>query len=177
MKEEWSYHISWYRLDRQDGYLLWKTDDTTDAICADADGRLPSFRSIPQLVTFAKGLDVDLEGYEPKVQNLDWAKNWLKDPSAFIDCEECLTAWNFFLDAAEGTNRHFAGQLGETRKAWRGKIYDKLFFGTSTGMLLAPAGTPSYRPRWNKDERKFIAKVLTQGMQIFRRYVYWVEEA
>ncbi|GGF23842.1 hypothetical protein [Hymenobacter cavernae] len=176
MGEEWEYFISWYKLDREDGYLLWKTGDATDAIYTDADGRIPSFGSISQITEFAKESGITLVHEEPRLQNLDWAKNWLKNPRVFIDCRACLTAWNFFLDVAEGTSRRFAGQSGERRQAWRGKIYDKLFFGTSTGMLLAPPETPPYKPRWNKDERKFIAKVLTQGMQIFRRYVYWVEE-
>ena len=171
-QEDKKYYISWYRLDGQDRYVLWWTSDITDATWADAAGRIPVFEAKWEVKDFARQLEVLLEEQEPQLQDLDVAKRWLKNIKKPIDCEECLVAWNFFVDAAEGTNRRFDGQRGSIRKVWRGKIYDKIFLGTSTGMLLAPPGMLAYHPTWNRDERRFIAKVLTQGMKIFRHHVY-----
>ncbi|WBA43630.1 hypothetical protein [Hymenobacter canadensis] len=173
-QEKKKFYVAWYRLDGQDRYFLWWTSDVTDAAWTANDGRIPVFETESNARIFAQQQEISLEEEGPAPQNLDVTKRWLKDTRKPIDCEACLVAWNFFVDAAEGTGRRFAGQRGSKRKAWRGRIYDKLFFGTSTGMLLAPPGTSAYHPTWNKDERKFIAKVLTQGMNIFCHHVYQV---
>lgn len=171
------YYVSWYRLDSQDQYLLWWTGDYNDAVWVDANRQVPVFTTIGQARAFAQQQGIPLEKEEPILQNLDWIQHWLRNPAIAIDTEACLTGWNFFTDVADGTGRPFAGQRGEIRKAWRGKIYDKLFFGTGTGMLLAPEGTPRYEPSWNKAEKKFIAKVLMQGLRIFRQHIYLPEAA
>ncbi|TGE23777.1 hypothetical protein E5K00_00755 [Hymenobacter aquaticus] len=165
------YFVSWYRLDGQDRYLIWWTGDYNDAVWVDAKRQIPVFTTIGQAQDFARQRGIPLETAEPELQNLDWVKHWLQHPTSAINTEECLMGWNFFIDVADGTGRPFAGQRGKIRKAWRGKIYDKLFFGTSTGMLLAPEGTARYIPRWNKAEKKFLAKVLTQGLRIFREHM------
>lgn len=167
------YYVSWYRLDGQDCYLLWWTGDENDAVWVDANRRIPVFKTIEQAQTFAQAQTIPLEKVEPDLLNLDWVKQWLQHPASAIDPEECLTGWNFFIDVADGTGRPFAGQRGTyNRGTWRGKRYDKLFFGTSAGMMLASEGAPRYEPRWNKTERKFLAKVLTQGLSIFRQQTY-----
>jgi len=171
-KGDKQFYVSWYRLDGQDRYLLWWTSDQTDAVWVDAAGQIPTFETIAQAQAFEQQLGMPVKDEKPILQDLDLVKQWLRKPTSQIDAEVGLMGWNFFTDAAEGTGRRFAGQRGKVRRAWRGGVYDKLFFGTSTGMLLAPAGTPRYVPQWNKDELKFIAKVLTQGMKIFRRHVY-----
>jgi hypothetical protein len=164
--------VSWYRLDGQDRYLLWWSGDYNDAVWVDANRQIPVFKTIEQAQAFARQHAIPVKIDESGPLNLDGVKQWLRNTRRPVDTEVCLTGWNFFVDVAEGTGCRFAGQRGETRKAWRGKVYDKLFFGTSTGMLLAPEGAPRYEPRWNKTEKKFIAKVLTQGLYIFRQHVY-----
>lgn len=168
-QENRKYYVAWYRLDGQDRYLLWWTDDYNDAVWVDATRRLPVFKTVEQAQIFAQAQKLPLEKEEPGLLNLDWVKHWLQHPGAAIDTEKWLMGWNFFIDVANGTGSQFTGQRGNyDRGTWRGKIYDKLFFGTSTGMLLAPEGAPRYVPAWNKPERKFLAKLAVQGLHILR---------
>src|SRR5882757_7959673 len=94
------YFNLWYRLDFEDGHLIWYTDKR-DGIVVDSDRGIPTFRSEDALREYAQsqGLRVDMK--DSILFDLDLVIQWLIPKTAsVIDPSNTLNAWNLFDDVA-----------------------------------------------------------------------------
>lgn len=158
------YFALWYRLDHEDGHLIWYTDNK-DGVVVDTESKVPSFRNTEALLQYAQthGLTVDVG--EAILFNLDLAA---QRPSAGIgasvDCGNILNAWNLFDDVARSVGGAF-----EVEREVSQKIYEKLFWASNL-----PGVTPEgerYDPAWTLGELETVGDVLSSGLLRFRRSV------
>ena len=160
-KPDRDYHITWYRLDGRDGYLISFMGEP-DGCVVDTEGKIPSFQSQKRAILFAASLEIPIVENELSLDNLDLGQNWINNKRLrAIDCDNLLTVWNFLDDVSVSVNGNF-----DSKKKRTNKIYDKIFFGNNL-----PAITPkgeSYEPIWSKAERDVIREVLSLGFDIFR---------
>ena len=154
----------WYRLDDDDGYLIWYSDEK-DGVVVDSGGKVPSFRHAGGLLEYAAAHGLPVAGGDMILHDLDALAGWLqKQELRPADCESLLTAWNLFADVSRSTGGSF-----DTDPELTGKIYEKLFWGNNL-----PGVTPegkSYRPIWTRRELKLMREVLGFGLSLFRESV------
>lgn len=160
------YYKLWYFITGNNRYLIWYSNEQ-DGVFVDAKGKVPSFASVENLLSYAetRGIIVELE--EPHLHNLDLLVRWLKKPDAkSVSCNEFNNAWNLFSDVSASINGNF-----DSDKKLTQKIYDKLFWGCNL-----PAVTPEGKQyhHWTKRELQLMHDVLLTGVEMFEQAViYW----
>ncbi len=151
-----------YRLNAEDGYLIWISDEKT-SVEVDAGGFIPTFKDPLLLRRYADLQHYILQSDEPVLHDLDWVVTWTKSPVEPVNCEKALVAWNLFGDVA--------GSIGERGVAFERlhrssrATYDKLFWGNNL-----PSMTPEgrqYVPEWSPDEIAALTEILTTGLDLF----------
>ena len=162
------YYALWHRLECHDSYLIWATDlegDAKDTVLLDREDCLLTFDNLHSLTEYAATIGLSVTADEPKLFDLDWAANWVRDLSATtVDCANALSAWNLFLDVCQSVkhDRKFFLDNAEPNRI----LYDKLFFGNNH-----PAITPegeTYMPSWSQHEISAIRTVLSAGLKMFQ---------
>jgi hypothetical protein len=161
------YFICWYRLDSQDRYLIWHTNDEDGVFLR--DGKVPVFSEQAGIVEFAEQNGIKLQAEEPGLHDLDVIANWLKNPNKkTVDCPAFNAAWNLFADVSRSVKGEFDQDQKKTNK-----IYEKLFCGSNL-----PAVTPEgkeYEPIWARQEVEILMEVLTEGLKLFRSKIAEVQ--
>lgn len=151
-----------YRLNAQDRYLIWITNEK-QSVVVDAEGLVPSFKDLVFLREYADLNHYSLESEEPGLHDLDWVATWTRSPVAPSDCREALLAWNLFIDVAASVGDR--GTNFEDLDSQRLAIYQKLFWGNNL-----PSVTPEgakYVPEWSPDEIDSLAEILSLGLGLF----------
>ena len=174
------YYATWFRLNRADRYLIWidkenAENDEREEVFVDEQGRIPVFTSETDLATYAKIIEVEIENQEPILHDLDAVEEWLQEPASYLNCNDCLAAWNLFIDVAYPLKLTF---IGDKHNRLRNRIYDKLFWGNNHFVGCPILGHPSgdyYFPEWSYAEVRKLAKILKQGLKLFRRYTVEVK--
>lgn len=160
------YYACWIRLDRQDLYFVWYTDDPHDGVILDSEGRLPVFRTCAELKTFASTLNLDLGDEEPILQNLDVLAQWIKAPAIrMINCVEFLNSWNLFVDLESSIKRR---NMEKEDKLYS-RVYDMLFWGNNL-----PAVTPAgkrWTPPWRRKHVRELRASLEPRLKLFRSHL------
>lgn len=164
---EWKYYVAWVRLHQQDRYLLWMERPESEALWADAAGRVPSFGSVAELRTLASSIDKGLEDQTPILLDFDPVLAWLANPAKQVPADACLGAWNLFDDLASGTGAAF---LGRRRGPVRNRVYDKLYNGS--GLWQISSAEARQAQHWRQEERRTLRRVLRQGFRLWQKYVY-----
>ncbi len=155
------YYVCWYRLDRQDRYLIWYSNDT-DGVVTDGQNRVPSFKTLADLHLYAEAHNLSILEESPSLHNLDVLAVWLKSPSKDVDCKEFLSTWHLFQDVSASVKGDFDPDREQTTL-----IYYKLFWGNNLP-TVTPEGE-EYTPAWTEDELKKLYAVLGHGLDLFRR--------
>ncbi|WP_115371532.1 hypothetical protein [Adhaeribacter pallidiroseus] len=174
------YYACWFRLNQADKYLIWIDKenpeiDEPEEVFVNEQGRIPVFTSETELARYAELIGVEIENQEPGLINFDAVEEWLQEPNSYIDCPECLNAWNLFIDVAYPLKLTFNG---DKLNRLRNRIYDKLFWGNNDFVGCPNLGHPSgdyYFPEWSPAEVRKLVKILKQGLKLFRRYTVEVQ--
>jgi len=162
------YYTYSFRYSGRDEYLIWYSNDC-DGVHLDSGGRVPTFVSLDQLMSYAKVQDLSpaIEG-DPVPLDLDSVERFTRDSSSLlVDCNEILNAWNLFGDFARSlgaTGSHFI----DHDQAADG-LYDKIFHGCNL-----PAMTPEgqeFQPIWSASEIRLIQELMGVGLSLFRTAV------
>lgn len=177
---EKKYYACWFRLNQADKYLIWidkenSVNDEREEVFIDKQGRIPVFTSEMDLAAYAKFMEIEIENQEPGLINFDAVEEWLQEPNSYINVISCLDAWNLFIDVAYPLKLTF---IGDKHNRLRNRIYDKLFWGTNHFVGDPILGHPSgdlYFPDWSDAEVRKLAKILKQGLKLFRRYTVEVK--
>jgi len=152
-----------YRLDAEDRYLIWISNES-DGVVADAEGFVLTFKDTDAVRAYADLMHYQLEDHEPILHDLDWVGTWLKKPGMPVNCVEALGAWNLFSDVArsiQGRGRAFERLVPQFPG-----IYQKLFWGNNL-----PSLTPNgchYVPEWSSEELAALVEVLGAGLEMFQ---------
>ncbi len=157
----------WYRLDRQDSYLIWYSN-TTDGIFVDEKDFILSFITLAELESYASKNTLCLENEIPILHDLDWVCDWLRCPSSTtINCDHVLATWNLFADISISVK--IGGELFKNLNRKYDRVYDKLFWGNNLPSVT-PAGV-KYIPVWSSEEICVLETVLEAGLKLFRQKV------
>lgn len=155
------YYKLWYRLDGDDGYLIWYSDEK-DGVAVDSGGKVPSFRHAGGLLEYAAAHGLTFVEGDMIPHNLDALAVWLqKQELRRVDCDSLLTAWNLFADVSRSIGGGF-----DTDPELTVRIYEKIFWGNNLS-AVTPAGK-CYRPIWTGHELKLMREVLGFGLSLFR---------
>lgn len=159
-----SHHRLLYKLDGQERFLIWFSNDRDGVVVR--DGHVLSFSSHGALRGFAVQTGLALAEEPDGLHDLDWVQKWVSSPRAdTIDCAAALVAWNLFGDVSLSLAGAGAAFL-ELDRAHDG-LYDKLFAGNNLP-AVTPPGEPS-TPTWSDDEVTTLAAILAHGLALFRR--------
>ncbi|HEX2927949.1 MAG TPA: hypothetical protein VHP38_17110, partial [Ruminiclostridium sp.] len=92
------YYILWYRLNKNDRYLIWFSDES-DGVVTGPSGNALSFNSKAELQEYALKNNLDITSEEPELHNLDLVSEWIKesDPSS-INFSQFNNIWNLWTD-------------------------------------------------------------------------------
>lgn len=162
------HYICPVRLNRQNLYLLWNTQnedekDYFDGLHLDAEGRMPAFLSSDEAALYAATKELELLPQQIRLLNLDLVASWLKVPVIrHIKCNVFLSAWNLFGDLesaivqrnTDGVNKRYP------------RVYDMLFWGCNL-----PSMTPEGRhwsPPWKRKHKVELRAALGPGLTLFR---------
>ena len=161
------YFSLWYRLDREDRYLIWVTNDE-DCLFCDQQSGIPSFHSRSHLEEYAKDKGIYLEKAEPILHDLDRIITWLNAPRAeTLDCKDILNTWNLFLDVSntkpDGTCDFQDQAIAAT------EIYEKLFRGNNLAAMTRP--DEWYEPAWSEEGILALTRLLAKGLNMFRALI------
>ena len=85
------YYSYWYRLDGNDSFLIWYSNEK-DGFVVDDDGFIPSFAKVKDLQNYASEKEISVDVKKPNLIELDSIKDWLNDGGRIDD-------YNPFLDA------------------------------------------------------------------------------
>jgi hypothetical protein len=160
-EEEREHYACWYRLDAEDGSLLWYRGDPDGVVTADP-GTVRAFGSVEDLLRYVRSHGITIQDEEPAHFHLDLVARWTAAPSSStVDCSEFLNAWNLFGDVAASLGVDLEGDEGPLAQA----VNYKLFLGCNL-----PSITPSgehYVPEWTAEEVEALARVLRAGLRLF----------
>ena len=164
------YYPLWFRLNQQDGYFLWFSDEPDGVFLTD-DNRIVVSQNRASLKAYTAQLGLPLEPEDPLLHDLDTVQTWLLNQNASaIHCRDFLAAWNLF-DDIRASVQHIT-DVG-SNSAEIEDIYDKLFFGNNL-----PAITPegkTYIPEWTSEEVTLLVDLFTQGLNDFRNRLFFSE--
>lgn len=158
--DEW--YAVWYRLGGIDRYLLW----WQEGVFVTANRRVPVFRSLDHLRTFAEREGIIPRDPDPSPFDLDRITQWLDRPEpTTIDCSSFLNVWNLFDNVALGTNSVFPPDEVDWIDA-----YNRLFYGCNLPAITPPG--EHFTPTWDSDDVAIITTVLTNGLALMRDHVF-----
>ena len=158
-----------YRLNKKNKYLIWEMGTgSEDTFYIDKKhNKIPVFTKLRFLRKYAKKRNIKVvKDSEPLIHDLDIVEKWIKSNSN-IECDDILTAWNFFIDMAntfELDNNKLQAYRSKAPNAY--KVYEKVFTGTNLPSITQK--NPPYHPTFNKKELKLIHNVLTYGFKKFK---------
>lgn len=152
------YYLVKFIILQEEYYTFWYTDDV-DGFLLDQSGKLKSFPTKEEAIDFAKEEGFLLDTEEDIVTSAILRKMHIRK----INCNLYLNHWNMFHDVAYSLNCPF---LGDRRTGIIQHIYEKLFYGCN---ILVKEDEEHYRPKWSKQERRFIAKVMKEGFKILEK--------
>ena len=94
------YYSLGYRLDNCNRYLIWCTikgaNQDLDTVVLDANGKIPVFSSLDNLLAYAQTINVEVEKQdELHLHNLDVLLQWFKVKRSKIKARRPLIAANF----------------------------------------------------------------------------------
>ncbi|WP_400190271.1 hypothetical protein [Hymenobacter sp. B81] len=163
---EWKYRIVWVQLGQQEHFMLWIETPESEALWADAAGRVPSFRSLAELTALTDSIGARLITHMPELLNLDQVVEWLGNSAKQVPYKACLLSWFIFEGLASGAKATFLGNRG-------GPVCNRVFY-----KLYDNSGPWRLRPdraqqvnRWRKEERNTLRRVLRQGFRLWAKYV------
>ena len=142
-----------FRLDGNDRYLIWSTDDegnAPDSIHVHADGSLLTFADVSTLLRFADRQSLAVVASKtPVLHDIDASLIWtVGDVSSTLHCNNALNVWNLYTDAA-ATIPTRAKMLGDLLSGHL-RLNEMLFYGSNL-----PAITPKgkqYSPDWSDND-------------------------
>lgn len=140
------YHTIWY-MDDIDGFLLEQT------------GCLKAFAAKKEAAAFAQKEGFILDDNDFLISSAILEKYAMIE----VDCNLVLNYWNTFSDLAHSLNCSF---LGDNREGIVQNIYVKLFYGCN---ILVKENEEHYIPKWNKNEKRWMVKVLKEGFAILSK--------
>jgi hypothetical protein len=115
-KPDRDHHITWYRLDGRDGYLISFMGEP-DGCVVDSDGKIPSFQNQKSAILFAASLEISIVEKELLLDDLDLAQTWVNNKRLrAVDCDNLLTVWNFLNDVSVSVNGNFDSKKKRTKK-------------------------------------------------------------
>jgi len=153
-----NYYLVKFKILEKVYYTFWYTDNI-DGFLLDIDGMIMSFPTKEEAIGFAKEKGFLLDTEEVLISSEILRKiNGTK-----IDCNLFLNYWNIFSDAAHSINCQF---IGDSRKGIIQHIYTKLFYGCN---ILVKEKEEHYKPKWNKEERRWIIRVIKDGFRILSK--------
>ena len=159
------YYVYWYRLYREESFLIWFSTDDKDGFVFDQNGLIPSFKVIEELQEFAAEKQISVDAESPNLLDLDIVNSWVNETSNEIgNYDSLLEAWNLFDDISISANGSF-----DADKELTNNICNKIFSGCNL-----PAMTPegkSFTPSWTKKELKILRETLKSGFQLFKEKV------
>ena len=158
------YYPCWVRWQQADGFLLWQNLPAPDreAAWADAQGRIPLFKTQAALVEFAQQRGYYLEAESPILTDLDAVASWLNNAEK-RPLRECLAVWSLFDDVGAGVGEPFAGSQ---KTPARDRVFDLLY--ADSGPWQRPA-----KVTWPLAERLLLRHLLTQGFQLWQKHACW----
>ncbi len=156
-----NYYLVKFKILEKVYYTFWYTDNI-DGFLLDIDGMIMSFPTKEEAIGFAKEKGFLLNREETE---------YLISPEYFrkiehfrkIDCGQFLNYLNIFSDVAHSINCQF---IGDSRKGIIQHIYTKLFYGCN---ILVKEKEEHYKPKWNKEERRWIIRVIKDGFRILSK--------
>lgn len=150
-----NYYLVKFKISEKKYYTFWYTDDI-DGFLLDINGIIKSFPTKEKAVEFAQEKGFLLDTKEVLISS-----EILKKTN--IDCNLFLNYWNIFSDAAHSINCQF---IGDSRKGMIQQIYTKLFYGCN---LLVKENEEHYKPKWRKQEKRWIIRVIKDGFRILSK--------
>lgn len=162
------YYTVWYKLDQEEGYFIWYSNDV-DRVIVNKSGHIPIFRDTSMLQAYVVQHHLSLENEEPTLYDLDFIIRWIAEPNqSLLNESALLNAWNLFGDIAVSVDDEKYNQYNQHDEN-ADKVYEKLFWGNNL-----PSVTPSgeqYTPVWTQNEIAVLQEVLGYGISMFRNYI------
>ena len=158
------YYTAWVRWQQADGFLLWQNPPEPDceAVWADAQGRIPLFKTQAALAEFAQQRGYCLEAEPPTLIDLDAVAGWLNNTEK-RPVRECLAVWSLFDDVGAGVGEPFAGSH---KTPARDRVFDLLY--ADSGPWQRPA-----KVTWPPAEQLLLRHLLSQGFQLWQKHACW----
>jgi hypothetical protein len=153
-----NYFILWYRINQENNYLIWFSDET-DGVYAE-NGKIPTFASKELLRQFTRFQNIELVIEEPILHNFDSVQDWLNGATKEIFPDDFLAIWNLVGDIANTLNLEF---LGNEKNDLIQTLYGKLFAANS----LPAMNSDYYELALDKNETVKFEKVMRDCLRIF----------
>lgn len=158
-----TYYIYWYRLDNEDFYLIWFSNEE-DGVVIDENGFVPSFSDKNDLKIYAHKIQIEVDVGNPNPTDFDVVQIWLENGGKIKDYKTFLDVWNLLADISVSTKGDF-----DNKKEVTNDIYDRIFWGCNIP-VVTPEGK-SFTPTWTKKELKIIRETLNYGFQMFNKKI------
>lgn len=145
--------------------LIWQSDDEpqsnddTDGVLVDDDGRIVWARTPHELLGLAESYGLTLEDDSDLLVKLDRPDKLLTLPVSGDICTQLINAWNLLGDIARSV-----GASLDDRSAEVDRCYEKLFAGMNLGIYTPPG--EHYSPHFKKSEKRLIKEVFHRGRTI-----------
>jgi hypothetical protein len=156
------HYILWYRLDENDRYLIWFSDKIDGVVVRNK--QVVTFTSVAGLRSFATQNGIKLAPDEPVVHNFDTVTQWIPDPGQELNSIDCMNAWNLVKDVVNTLRMKFKGNLTDNLTL---EVYDKICQNNTIPAHVP--GAEGGKRNLKEKERKLLAEIMTQGLEIARR--------
>lgn len=155
------YYATKLILGEKEKYLIYVSDNK-DRFLTNDEGLIVTFEALNELEEYSMMVGLQLED----------------EAESVITCIDCLVPdeqatddilffWNICTDIAYTVGEQF---LGDKRKPIINTVYSKLFAGSDVPTIRGD--NPPYFPIWTWRERRVANKVLANGIELVKKYVF-----
>lgn len=151
-----NYYIIKITLCQREFFLLWNCE-YEPVFLVNENGKPIFFGSLAGLKAFTEKNNIKLDE-----EITEYDLDDITVTAEILDCNEVIQNWNIMSDLALSVGEEFSGEEKRFND-----IYDKLFFGCN----LPAMKHPPYTPEWNAEEITEINRILSEGAELFARFL------
>lgn len=151
-----NYYIIKITLCRREFFLLWNCE-YEPVFLVNENGKPIFFGSLADLKAFTEKNNIELDE-----EITEYDLDDITVTAEMLDCNDVVQKWNIMSDLALSVGEDFSGE----EKRCNG-LYDKLFFGCNIPAMKHPP----YTPEWNAEEITEINRILSEGAELFARFL------
>lgn len=157
------HYALWYRLDQQDRYLIWISDQI-DTVYVHQK-KIVTFESLDALKAFAATKHIKMMPEEPVLNNFDTVQEWLNETNGAINCIDSMNTWNVAKDITNTFRWKFKGNNPKDQTTEL--VYSKICQNNTLPEYVQ--GAEGGMRNLKEKERRLLVDILKESVEMIKK--------